>query len=134
MSHEANGAKERQQVLTEIRNQMEAADGSLMLDMESDFPSLRGWLLGGVKGGVKVPGGSISIQRGPYSLRVVLSWRALGLQATYDVHSWTECWESIENDLNTERVPWSEDYKQRRKAEQSWRVGGGCGLSRLYYN
>jgi len=121
MSHEVNGEKERQQVLQSIRQQMEAADGSLMLDMEADFPSLRGWILGGVKNGVKVPGGSISIQRGQYSLRVVLSWRALGLEASYDVHSWSECWESIENDLSTERTPWSENYKQRRKVEQQWR-------------
>ena len=96
----------------------DSLDKKILTDLSEDSPDLRTFLLGNSDTDNFRFAGRISVSRGPRSIRVRLSVPQLGLEAHYEFLSWCEIWETIDNDLSCNSVPWQDDYRTRTKAER----------------
>lgn len=94
---------------------------SLLIDLNPSFPALRRFLLGCELSGRIYPAGSIRIETDSGDCIVQLSIPMLGVQAVYRDQSVNAMLERIENDLDTETVPWDHSWEVKKKMREKAR-------------
>lgn len=109
-------------IVERVRQALGGTADRVLLDMSTEFPSLRVFLLGTTTETGKAPAGSISIQRGAGGVQVCLRIPAFDVEAKYECDSWSGCWECIELDLAEGTTKWQPGYRQRRKESASWEL------------
>lgn len=116
---ETNGKVERlAPELAAARAAVGSEDESLVADLESSYPFLRRFVVGGRSEGSLWPAGTISLRRSPHGIRVAIRIPALQLEAVYHFRAWSEMWETIDNDLSNRTVPWQLDYQAQREEDK----------------
>lgn len=94
---------------------------SLLIDLSTSFPAIRRFLLGSTRDGRTYPAGSIRIDADGTDCIVSLSIRVLGIEAIYRDQAGDSIVERIENDLDTERVPWDHSWEVKKKMREKAR-------------
>lgn len=93
----------------------------LLLDMNPGYPAIRKFLLGCEIGGRVYPAGSIRIETDSAECIVQLAIPMLGVSYTYRDTSADGLLERIENDLDTETVPWQHNWEVKKKQKERGR-------------
>lgn len=109
-------------IVEKVRKALGGSTESVLLDMQSEHPFLRLFLLGTTAEDGKAPGGTIGIAKGPQGVTIVLRIPAFGVECKYDADNWSGTWECIELDLAHGTTKWVPDYKQRRREESAWEL------------
>lgn len=107
-------------IVERVRKALVGPAVDVLLDMLSDFPEVRMFLLGSTAESGKAPGGTISIARGPAGVAIVLRIPALKVECRYDADTWAGTWECIELDLAEGTTKWVLDWQSKRAEEKAW--------------
>lgn len=109
-------------IVARVRAALEGRTDEVLLDMLSEFPSLRVFLLGSTSESGKAPGGTISISRGPSGVSITLRIPALKVECRYDADNWAGTWECIELDLSEGTTKWVLGWRQQQAEERSYEL------------
>ena len=123
-----NGKSEgMKDALERIRQKLDAVNAKLLNDLCETLPRVRGFLLGTIDGGQKWPPGLLRIQRTPNAIQIVVSlpeWRYEARYTGEDLHAILE---QLENDIDSESVPWEPDWRARQAQQR--KTDRALGLS-----
>jgi len=122
---ENNGLNGLSEFAESVRRSMDERRRHLVADLSPAWPALRKFLIGGEIAGRVYPAGEIRIWSEVADVVVRLAIPPLGIQAEYREQSANSLIEQIENDLDTETVPWENDWQVKKKMRDKQRKAIG---------
>lgn len=120
MSEQNGNGESGGSFVDQVRAALGRQDENLLRDLSPDFPALRTFLLGRKTSSDVQPAGTISISRHHRGIRVCLRIPQLSVEALFEFSKWSDMWDTLEQELSQDTVPWQLDYKQRQKEQLAY--------------
>jgi hypothetical protein len=99
--------------LRAIKEQIRKPDEGRLIGMKNDWNGIRLFLIGGFHHDGLWPAGTLSIRCDADEILVTLSIHSLEIESKYRFDGWDQGWETINGELEQNRVCWQMDWKGR---------------------